>query len=164
VTFWTGNNPLARGEGDFAANPDIRRASDALRARHPGLSEDDMEPIYYREALRWIAAHPLDWLALEARKLFYLVIPIGPSYRLHSMRYYAASVVSYGVVLVGAIVGLSRVGRRAARVPGLWLLAASAVAIGLVFFPQERFRIPILDPTLVICTGAVWSRRGTDRS
>jgi hypothetical protein len=73
-------------------------------------------------------------------------------------------VVSYGVVLVGAIVGLSRVGRRAARVPGLWLLAASAVAIGLVFFPQERFRIPILDPTLVICTGAIWSRRGADRS
>jgi 4-amino-4-deoxy-L-arabinose transferase-like glycosyltransferase len=164
VTFWTGNNPLARGEGDFAANPDIRRASDALRARHPGLSEEDMEPIYYREALRWIAAHPLDWLALEASKLFYLVVPIGPSYRLHSARYYAASVVSYGLVLVGAIVGLSRVGRRAARVPGLWLLAASAVAIGLVFFPQERFRIPILDPTLVICTGAVWSRRGTDRS
>ena len=160
VTFWTGNNALARGEGDFAANPDLRRANDALRARHPGLSEEQMEPIYYREALGWIASHPLDWLVLEARKLFFLVVPIGPSYRLHSALYFGASVASYLAVLVGALVGLARGGRRAARLPGLWLLAASAVVISLVFFPQERFRIPIIDPALIVCTAGIWSRPG----
>ena len=160
VTFWTGNNALARGEGDFAANPDLRTANDALRARHPGLSEEQMEPIYYREALGWIASHPLEWLALEARKLFFLVVPIGPSYRLHSPLYYGASVASYLAVLIGAVVGLARAGRRAARLPGLWLLAASAVGISLVFFPQERFRIPIIDPALVVCTAGIWSRPG----
>ena len=35
VTFWTGNHPLARGEGDLAANPDIKLADIAFRARAP---------------------------------------------------------------------------------------------------------------------------------
>jgi len=36
---------------------------------------------------------------------------------------------------------------------GLWLLAGSAVLVGLVFFPQERFRIPLIDPALVVLGG-----------
>ena len=35
----------------------------------------------------------------------------------------------------------------------LWVLAASAVLVCLVFFPQERFRIPIIDPALVVLGG-----------
>ena len=96
VTFWTGNNPLARGEGDMAANPDIRRAQLALEAAHPGASVQQLDSIYYREALGFIASHPLGWIGLLARKAFYTVVPIGPSYRLHSNRYFAASLVSYG--------------------------------------------------------------------
>jgi 4-amino-4-deoxy-L-arabinose transferase-like glycosyltransferase len=87
VTFWTGNHPLAIGEGDMAANPALKIANQALRAQYPGRSEEEMEPIYYREAFNWIRAHPLDWLVLEARKLFYLIVPIGPSYTLHSRLY-----------------------------------------------------------------------------
>jgi hypothetical protein len=36
---------------------------------------------------------------------------------------------------------------------GLWLLAASAILVCLVFFPQERFRIPLIDPALVVLGG-----------
>ncbi len=156
VTFWTGNHPMAIGEGDMAAVPALGMANRALREAHPGLSEEEMEPIYYREALAWIQAHPLDWVALEARKLFYLFVPIGPSYTLHSRLYYVASVISYGAVLALTIAGLVRLRGRVGRTPGLWLLAASAVAMCLVFFPQERFRIPILDPALVVLAGAAW--------
>jgi hypothetical protein len=159
VTFWTGNHPLAIGEGDMAANPALKVADRALRAKHPGLSEEELEPIYYREALAWIRAHPLDWLSLEAKKIFYLVVPIGPSYTLHSRLYYVASVASYGVVAALAVVGLVRAGPRRHNLAGLWLLAASAVAVCLVFFPQERFRIPILDPALVVAAGAAWTSR-----
>jgi len=35
VTFWTGNPPLAIGEGDMAANPVIKRANAALAG--PGI-------------------------------------------------------------------------------------------------------------------------------
>ena len=45
VTFWTGNNALATGEGDMAANPHLKLANQALRAAHPGLSEEEFEPI-----------------------------------------------------------------------------------------------------------------------
>lgn len=159
VTFWTGNHPLALGEGDMAANPALKIANQELRARYPGLNEEAMEPIYYREAFAWIRAHPLQWLGLEARKIFYLMVPVGPSYTLHSRLYYVASVVSYGIVAVLAVVGVVRMGTHRRSTPGLWLLLASAVAVCLVFFPQERFRIPIIDPVLVVAAGGVWATR-----
>ena len=134
----------------FSANPALKIDRAAVRARHPGLSETEMEPIYYREAIDWICAHPIDWLALEARKLFYLIVPAGPSYRVHSTRYVAASVVSYGLVLAVAIAGAMRLRGRWVAGTGLWLLAASSVIVSLVFFPQERFRIPVIDLTLIV--------------
>jgi 4-amino-4-deoxy-L-arabinose transferase-like glycosyltransferase len=155
VTFWTGNHPRAIGEGDFSANPELKLESQVLRAMHPQLTEEQMEPIYYREAIRWIASHPVDWLMLEARKLFYLVVPVGPSYRVHSARYYLASLISYGLVLPIAVVGFYLLGERRRRSPGLWLLSGSAILMCLVFFPQDRFRIPVIDPVLIICAGAV---------
>ena len=162
VTFWTGNHPLARGEGDLAANPDLKHRQIALRDQHPTLSEEEMEPIYYREALAWIRSHPLDWLTLELRKAYYLVVPTGPSYTLHSTRYYLASVISYVCVLILAIAGAVRLGRGLSAAPGLWLLVASAVAVCFVFFPQERFRIPVIDPALAVLAGTLFRRPAED--
>jgi 4-amino-4-deoxy-L-arabinose transferase-like glycosyltransferase len=164
VTFWTGNNPAAIGEGDMAANPHLKFANQELRARYPDLNEEQLEPIYYREAFAWIRAHPLDWTWLLVKKVFYLVVPIGPSYTVHSPRYYAASVVSVGVLLPLAAVGLWRLGSRVRRLPGMWLLAAAAVATCLVFFPQERFRIPVLDPALILLASGVWLKETRDRA
>jgi len=154
VTFWTGNHPLAIGDGDMAANIAIKRDNQRLRAQHPGIGEEDMEPIYYREALTWIRQHPIDWLTLQARKVFYLVVPVGPSYTLHSTLYYVASVASYLTILGLVLATIARTRPAFAAVPGLWLLAASAVLVALIFFPQERFRIPVIDPVLVILAGA----------
>jgi len=33
------------------------------------------------------------------------------------------------------------------------MLAGSGVLVCLVFFPQERFRIPVIDPALVVLGG-----------
>ena len=155
VTFWTGNHPLAIGEGDMAANPQIKLAMRALQAQHPDVSEEDLEPVYYREAFAWMRAHPMDWMVLQVRKVFYMIVPIGPSYTLHSPLYFWASVVSYGLVLPLALAGAWRQRRHLSGTPGLWLLVGSAVAVCLVFFPQERFRIPVIDPALLILAGAV---------
>lgn len=160
VTFWTGNHPLAIGEGDMAANPTLKRANQELRARNPGLTEEQMEPIYYQESLDWIRQNPMAWLTLEAKKLFYLVVPIGPSYRVaHSRLYYLASVLSYGALLPMAVVGALLAGRTVWNAPGILLLGASAVVMCLVFFPQERFRIPSIDPALIVLSGAAWIPR-----
>ena len=150
VTFWTGNHPLARGEGDLAANPDIKIAELAFRAAHPGLTAEQLEPLYYRDALQYIARHPVWWLGLLAKKAFYTIVPIGPSYTLHSTRYLVSSLASYLLLLPLAAVGV-RVWWRRDRPEALFVLAASAVIAGLVFFPQERFRIPVIDPALIVC-------------
>ena len=171
VTFWTGNHPLAVGEGDLAANPPLKRAELEFRAAHPDLTPEQLEPLYYRDAFEWIRREPGRWLVLIGRKLFYTIVPIGPSYALHSLKYFAASAVSYLLVLPAAAVGAWRWrgtprGGGALRATGyrapsaadrgdgspaaLWLMAAATVAAGLVFFPQERFRIPVIDPALIV--------------
>ena len=171
ITFWTGNHPLEVGEGDLAANPPLKRAELQFRATHPDLTPEQLEPLYYRDALAWIRREPGRWLVLMGRKLFYTIVPIGPSYALHSLKYFAASAVAYLLVLPAAAVGAWRwrtaprgggaprtTGRGAPAAAGrgdgspaaLWLMAAATVAAGLVFFPQERFRIPVIDPALIV--------------
>jgi hypothetical protein len=58
-----------------------------------------------------------------------------------------------------AAIGALRL-RRSERPPAaLFLLAGSAVLVCLVFFPQERFRIPVLDPALIVCAAAAGAHR-----
>jgi 4-amino-4-deoxy-L-arabinose transferase-like glycosyltransferase len=162
VTLWTGNNPLAHGEGDLAANPEMGLARKALEDRHPGLSNQAMDDVYYSEVMKFVREQPGRWLLLEVRKFFYTFVPIGPSYTLHSGRYYIASLVSYGLLAPFALVGLWMLLRRPGISP-LWalgLLALSSVVVCLVFFPQERFRIPVIDPAAIVAAAvALASRR-----
>jgi hypothetical protein len=94
-----------------------------------------------------------------ARKVFYTVVPIGPSYRLHSPLYFGASVLSYLGVLPFGILGLVALVRRGSVPVPLMLLAASSILVCLVFFPQERFRIPVVDPALVVFAASWWALR-----
>jgi 4-amino-4-deoxy-L-arabinose transferase-like glycosyltransferase len=158
VTFWTGNHREAQGEGDLAANPRLKQLNREFRARHANLTEEELESIYYREALGFIANDPIRWIELVAWKLFYTWIPIGPSYRLHSPLYFWVSVIAYGLLLPFAIAGAIRLWRDRRPPCTLWLLAGSAVLVCLTFFPQERFRIPVIDPTLIVCAAAMASR------
>ena len=155
VTFWTGNHPLARGEGDLAANPELKRAELEFRRAHPGLSSEDLEPRYYADAVAHIRSNPVWWVGLLVRKLFFTVVPAGPSYALHSFRYRTASRLSYLIVLPFAIAGAATLRRSRGRPTALFLLAASAVLVCVVFFPQERFRIPVIDPVLIVCAAAL---------
>ncbi len=163
VTFWTGNHPLARGDGDLAANPEVKEAELEFRRRHTGLTAEQLEPLYYRDALRRIADRPGWWLTLLARKAFYTVVPAGPSYTLHSWRYLVAAVGSYVLLLPFAVAGVRHVWRSETRPTALLLAAAAVLLAGLVFFPQERFRIPVLDPTLIVCAAA-WGAARLERA
>jgi hypothetical protein len=96
---------------------------------------------------------------LLARKAFYTVVPAGPSYTLHSTRYWAASVVSYLTLLAIALGGFGRLWRSAHRPDAVLLLGVSSVLVSVVFFPQERFRIPVIDPVLIIAASAALSAK-----
>ena len=134
----------------MAANPAIKRDNQRLRAAHARLTPEQLEPIYYREALQAIARDPVWWAGLLARKAVYTWIPAGPSYTLHSTRYLVASVVSYGLLLAAGLAGALVVARRRRWPTALGLLLSSAMLVCVVFFPQERFRIPVIDPTLIV--------------
>lgn len=154
VTFWTGNHPLARGEGDLATNPALKRAELDFRRARPGLSAEELEPLYYRDAFDHIRRDPCWWLGLLARKAFFTVVPAGPSYAVHSWRYRALSIGSYLLVLPFAAAGARRLWRGPGRPSAVFLLAGSAALVGLIFFPQERFRVPVIDPVLIVCAAA----------
>jgi hypothetical protein len=62
--------------------------------------------------------------------------------------------VSYLLLVTAAAAGARRLWRSPARPTAVLLLGASAVLVGLVFFPQERFRIPVIDPVLIIAAAA----------
>jgi len=157
VNFWIGNHREAVGEGDLAANPHLKLRNAEFRARHEGLSEEALEPLYYREATGFIAADPGWWLGLEARKLWYTFVPLGPSYRLHAPRYFWASAVALLMLLPAAVYGLART-PSGTRPAALLTLAAATVLVGLVFFPHERFRLPVMDPALVAAAALCASR------
>ena len=160
VTFWTGNHPLARGEGDLAANPDIKRAEIAFRAQYPGLTSEELEPLYYRDAIQHIARNPGWWMVLLVKKTFYTFVPVGPSYTLHSTRYVLASIIPYLLLAPVALIGVGRLLRQPPAATPLLLLALSVVLTSLIFFPQERFRIPVLDPTVIVCASGLLVPRG----
>ena len=111
VNFWIGNHREAIGEGDLAANPHLKLRNVEFRARHAGLSEEALEPLYYREALGFIAADPVWWLGLEARKLWYTFVPFGPV--LPAAR--AALFLGLGGVAAPAAPGRRRTGSSAPR-------------------------------------------------
>ena len=103
-------------------------------------------------------------MVLEARKAFYTVVPAGPSYAVHSAKYVAASVVPYAVVALAALAGAWRWRRAAGHASrgtapiALWLMALATILSGLVFFPQERFRLPVGDPALIVTAALLWIR------
>jgi hypothetical protein len=69
------------------------------------------------------------------------------------------SITSYLLLLPVGVLGAVHWRRRPHRPETLLPLAASAVIVCIVFFPQERFRIPVLDPALIVCAGAWYGLR-----
>lgn len=163
VNFWVGNHPLAIGEGDLAANPAIKTAHVAFKAPLQQIPPEQREPYYYRAAFRSIADHPWEWLTLLPRKAFYTWVPVGPSYTLHSPAYYWATVLTYVPLLILACLGLPALCRSPMPPRALGVLVASYALLCLVTFPHERYRIPVVDPSLCVAASLPLTRRALGR-
>ena len=64
--------------------------------------------------------------------------------------------IPYLSALALAIVGIMRIKRQGRLPVPLLLLAASSILVELVFFPQERYRIPGIDPVLIVLASGLW--------
>jgi len=54
-----------------------------------------------------------------------------------------------------ALGGFVRLTRGAFQPWALWMLGFSAVALSVLFICTERYRIPVIDPVLIVCA-ATW--------
>ena len=140
---------------------EIKRANLALRARHPGLTPEALEPIYYREALAFIREQPMAWAGLMARKVFYSGCPNRPFVPAALPRRTSGRrSVSYVGVLPFAVLGLVGLVRRG-RAPMPLVLLAVGVRAGVArVLPGERYRIPVADPALLVCRRRLAGARG----
>ena len=142
--------PVSTGEGDLAANPAIKRDNQRLRAAPRGA-----EPRRARACVlsRGDAGHRTRSGVVDEPAGPQGVLHMGPAGAVIYSSFDALCrgvAASYGLLLAGGIVGAVAV-IRARRWPvALGLLLASAVLVCVVFFPQERFRIPVIDPALIV--------------
>lgn len=161
VTFWTGTHPAYSGDGDLAENPAVQQEYRQLLAQTPHHTSSQREQSYWRLAKQNIFAGPARYCVLELKKLFYWILPVGPSVRMTSLLHQVTSMTFYGVLLVLALMGLPKVPPET-RLFFLGVLV-SFTLMALIFIPQERFRIATIDPILILSASANLFKRGDRR-
>lgn len=157
--LWMGNNPLALGDGDVGSNPPMSREYDRISNAHLELSAEELERVFYDLALQFIGEEPGRWIGLEFRKAFYLLVPVGPSYASRSGLYRVAQASSWLLLLVLAGIGRRGLRRSAGDLEILGSLVGSVVLTALIFFPLARYRIPIVDPVLIVAAAGLAAQR-----
>ncbi len=183
VNFYIGNNE--RSDGHTAIVPGTRSdwwggRFDTIKIAerevgHP-LKESQVSSFWFRKGLAAIAAHPLQWIGLTARKfaLFWSAEEIGNNEQIHYQSAYAPimrfPLLGFGVVAplacAGALLAL-RQRRRAAFLPLLWI---ALYMVGVVaFFVCARYRLPVIPFLLIfaafgVCEGVALWKRGERRS
>lgn len=149
VVLYSGNNPMNRSGGGIAdVDFDTRAFSDITDpvSRNAAMKE---------AAFSYILSEPTQFVKMGAVKFvrFWRLWPYSSEYG--SWKIVAASVLSYGVMLVAAIMFLLTQGRRYWRVlvPVL-LLTGYLTAVHMVTIGSIRYRLP-LEPFIIIL-GAAW--------
>jgi tetratricopeptide (TPR) repeat protein len=146
-----GHKALAPLAGDIFSQRTAAQA-EAERARGRALRPSEVSAYWRERAGREIAADPLGWLALEARKLGRILHPGDPtdmySFALERSRYltllHALPLGVWSLILLGAA-GAWLAWREGPR--GAWPIGAFAAVQGavlLVFFVDSRLRVPLL--------------------
>lgn len=133
----------------------------AERASGRALASDEVSAYWSDRAMAWIAAHPMDWLALLARKALLLVradeieqIGFGAGFIRHE---YATvldlplpgMLVLLPLGVVGIVLALGARVRHAGMLSLMLLLFALAT---ILFFVNGRFRVPVT-PILIVFAG-----------
>jgi Flp pilus assembly protein TadD len=169
ANFWIGNHrgasglfePLVPGEGSARFDPANARA---LAEEHEGraLGWREVSRSWWRRGLGEIAADPLAWARLLARKALYLV-SAADWVDDHDVETFAAEsrllaalerALRYGLVaplgLAGLVLALRE--RRLRLLAGAWLALAASLVL---FFLVERFRATLLPLLLLFAVHAL---------
>ncbi len=166
ISFYAGNNPdAARWYAGDVSDAEWRTLSthsllgaeasvlvgchadeDAMGCVTATVPPDQREAVWYRAAFRYITSRPGEWARLEARKSLHYWRPwVEP--RAYSFPIVLVSGLSFGGMLLLALVGLRRMPRHAA----LFVLAVvvGSTLSSVVWSVQLRYRFAMLDPVLI---------------
>ncbi len=169
VNFWIGNNPQADGTYRPIVPgkqiPALERQEPARLAEQElgrRLSPAEVSSFWLRRGLAWAAAHPVDFVRLQIRKLgmfwswyewpdavdYYWTKSISPVLRL--------PLVEFGTLSLLAPVGLWLLWRRKRinEFAPVWLFALGWMLSTVAFFLFSRYRLPVV-PALLLLAGAV---------
>ena len=163
VTFWTGNHPLAAAK---ATSPPTWRSSEAelaLRRGIPASPRSSWSRSTTATRSRGSPRNPgAGWLLERAKR------STRSCRSARRMRYTRRGIGSRRscricCVLPSPFAGAIRLVAQRAPPDAAVSAGGSAVLVCLVFFPQERFRIPVIDPALIVAAAAMLAGRGRER-
>lgn len=169
--FWLGNSIFAmegffidRGRelgGYLGVNPQetrLARLKDRIHPEkysHPFQNIGQIEQEYYYQSLQSIRSHPFLFAKLYAAKFLNALRPWSDPrirYDENIIKIFVTTV-SYTPVFIIGLIGMFTLCLR--KKPGAMLLAmmiVSSFAFLVLFFPSQRFRVPLSDPYLLIFT------------
>ena len=147
--FWMGNNQWATASsGNMIEIPTYLRE----KLNQAG-SDTEKESIYYQHAFEFIKNHPRRFISLTFQKalnLWRLYPTPGTGYKTKALLSKIFGSVSYGPVLVFAILGIFLSWRQKKKYSVLFiLLFFSFTMMYALFIAKVRFRLP-LDPFLIV--------------
>ena len=167
TSFYIGNNPHSRGVWNTAGGlvtPDVARERDVLAERlgvDPGAGDpaEAVGAALYRRAFEYARDDPLDFVALQLRKVYLLAgnDPLTQDYDWYGEQEMIGPILRwglpFGVLLALGIVGARHLAARARARPavgafGILLLgqAFAVAAANVVFFTSSQHRVPLVLP------------------
>ena len=177
-TFYMGNNP--RAEGAITIIPgvsgfvgeqqsDVRRLAEQAAGRE--LHRAEVSAFWYQRAFEYVRAEPLDYLVLELKKLYLMLVasdlPDMVDLRFERERFLPALwllPMPFAPVLAAAGLGFGPALRSWRRWFPVLALGLVHLATVLLFFMATRLRLPLVPLLLLIGAGGVselWAgRRG----
>ncbi len=151
--FWLGNYPGVTAATGNRMTPEMRQELFAIHAQHPDEVERDRA--FYRRGMEFVQADPWRFLTLSLSKAIYLwhLWPQPMTDQGHpDTLVILGSVLSYGVLLVPALIGLARALRRRPEAWLVLLFCLSYSAVHALYISKVRLRLPL--DTFVIVYGA----------
>lgn len=147
--LYIGNNPAATGWFVSVSDTPMGKAWPELRKRGELVASN----VLHDEAMRWISAHPAEFVGLTLRKAAYFWMPPVHEGKGQPMRGEAlvrqAWLTEYLLVVGLAVLGLSLPALRNRKTALLWVGIASYCALHMFFYVIFRYREPLI-PLMVV--------------
>ncbi len=162
LTFYQGNNPYA--EGVYTLLPGFSNdiAHHRIEERHYAeveaqrdLSDVETSRFWLRKALKFMKDNPVQWIILEAKKLFYFFDnyehSLAFSYPLERRYVTNISILPFAFLISFAVLGILGSFPWKERMPLIFYLFVQFLAV-MLFFMSSRYRVPSV-PVLCIFSG-----------